>query len=58
MRKTKQIVTRVSAELHREVKIKAAKLDVTVSQVIRQALREWVSGEVSDEEVRISRPAD
>ena len=36
---------RVPAELHRKVKIKAARLDVTVSQVVRRILREWVSGE-------------
>lgn len=38
----KQIVVRVPSKLHRRVKVRAAYLGTTISQVIRDSLGEWV----------------
>lgn len=39
----KQITTRIPLELHRKVKAKAALEDRTITEVIRELLRDWVS---------------
>jgi predicted HicB family RNase H-like nuclease len=38
----KQVVVRIPADLHRRVKVKAARLGVTITSVIRSLLEEWV----------------
>ena len=46
----KRIMIRLPKELHIAVKVKAAKEDKTVSEVIREFLEEWVKGEPTEEE--------
>lgn len=38
----KNIIVRVSEELHRSVKAEAAFKDITISDVVRGLLREWL----------------
>ena len=45
MEKEKRITIRVPAELHLAVKIKAAKEDKPVSEIIRSLLEEWLEEE-------------
>ena len=39
---TKQVVTRISDDLHRKVRIKSAKTGKTITEVIKESLEEWV----------------
>ena len=43
----KQLTIRVSADLHRRVKVKAAEDGVSISEVIRRKLEGWVDGDDS-----------
>lgn len=38
----KQISTRIPADLHQKVRIKAIKVNKSVSQVIKEMLEKWV----------------
>ena len=38
----KQVVTRISYDLHRKVKIKSAKTGKTITEVVKEKLEEWV----------------
>ncbi len=38
----KQVVTRISDDLHRKVKIKSAETGKTITEVIKEKLEEWV----------------
>ena len=38
----KQVVTRISDDLHRKVKIKSAETGKTITEVIKESLEEWV----------------
>jgi hypothetical protein len=38
----KQVVTRISHDLHRKVKIKSAETGKTITEVIKERLEEWV----------------
>lgn len=48
MEKEKRITIRVPAELHLAVKIKAAREDRPVSEIIRMLLEEWLGEEISE----------
>ena len=45
MEKEKRITIRVPAELHLAVKIKAAREDRPVSEIIRELLEKWLEAE-------------
>jgi plasmid stability protein len=52
----RKMMVRVSEDLHRAVRVKAAELDRPVSEIVRGLLRRWVQGEVgtpSEEEGRL-----
>lgn len=42
---TKQIVARISDELHLKVKLKAVREGKSITQIISELLEEWVSDE-------------
>ena len=44
----KKIMVRVSDELHKAVRVKAAELGRPISEIMRQWLRAWVAGEMPD----------
>ena len=48
MHREKRITIRVPGELHLAVKIKAAKEDQPVSEIIRTLLEEWLEDEPED----------
>ena len=48
MENEKRITIRVPAELHLAVKIKAAREDKPVSEIIRTLLEEWLKEEVRE----------
>ena len=50
MEKEKRITIRVPAKLHLAVKIKAAKADKPVSEIIRTLLEEWLEEEPEKKE--------
>ena len=41
-----QTALRISKELHKAAKVKAAESDVTLSEAMRELLRLWVAGDV------------
>lgn len=43
--KTKKVIVRVEPSLHRKVREKCRRLDVTLAQQVRRFLREWVDDE-------------
>jgi len=45
----KKLVVRISEELHQQAKEKCKREDITLSQVIRRALREWVEDPPEEE---------
>jgi len=45
MTEIKQVSTRISLELYRRVKIKAARTGKTMTEIIRKRLEEWVESE-------------
>ena len=58
MTEERRIMVRVSEDLHRAVRVKAADLGRPVSEVVRGLLRQWVNGQVetpSDEEGRLEQ---
>jgi plasmid stability protein len=42
----RKMMVRVSEDLHRAVRVKAAELGRPVSEVVRGLLRRWVEGEI------------
>ena len=53
MSEERRIMLRVSEDLHRAVRVKAADIGRPVSEVVRGLLRQWVEGKLetpSDEE--------
>lgn len=46
MDEERRIMVRVSEDLHRAVRVKAAELGRPMSEVVRGLLRRWVQGEV------------
>lgn len=42
-----KMTLRIPAKLHKAAKVKATQTDVTLSEVVRQLLGLWVSGEVT-----------
>lgn len=46
MDEDKKIMVRVPEELHKAVRVKAAELGRPISEIVRQFLRAWVSGEL------------
>ena len=42
----KKIMVRVPEELHKSVRVKAAELGRPISEIVRQFLRAWVSGDL------------
>ena len=46
MNEERRVMVRVPEELHRAVKVKAAELGRPISEIVRQFLRAWVSGEL------------
>ena len=52
MADSKQVVTRISEDLHRKVKIKSAETGKTITEVIKEKLEEWVEDDsaLEDEE--------
>ena len=42
----RKIMVRVPEELHKAVRVKAAELGRPISEIVRQFLRAWVSGEL------------
>ena len=56
MEEQRRIMVRVSEDLHRAVRVKAAELGRPVSEVVRGLLRQWVEGKIEtpgDEEGRL-----
>ena len=49
MAQEKRLVVKVDPEFHEAVKAKAKAEDLTVSQVVRRLLREWVSDDPYEE---------
>ena len=54
----KLITVRVPGDLHEKAKEKAKEKDVTVSQVVRRALREFTKDDDSSEDGRVRRSRD
>lgn len=50
MIKERSLTVRMSEELHRGVRVKAAELGRPVSEIVRGLLRKWVEGEVETPE--------
>jgi plasmid stability protein len=46
MQEDRKMMVRVPEDLHREVRIKSAELGRPTSEIVRQFLRAWVSGEL------------
>jgi plasmid stability protein len=46
MIKERSLTVRMSEDLHRAVRVKAAELGRPVSEVVRGLLRRWVEGEI------------
>lgn len=46
MTEERKMMVRVSEDLHRAVRVKAAELGRPVSEVVRGLLRRWVEGEI------------
>lgn len=46
MRKDRKMMIRVPEDLHREARIKSAEFGRPLSEIVRQFLRAWVSGEL------------
>ena len=56
MTQERKMLVRVSEELHRAVRVKAADLGRPVSEIVRGLLRQWVEGKLetpSEEEGRL-----
>lgn len=54
----RKMMVRISEELHRAVRVKAAELDRPVSEIVRGLLRQWVEGQIetpSEEEGRLEQ---
>ena len=49
--KTKKIIVKVTPALHKAVKIKAAKKDKSISEIVREMLQRWLKDE-EDEQAR------
>ena len=45
MADSKQVVTRISEDLHRKVKIKSAKTGKTITEVVKEQLEQWVEND-------------
>jgi predicted HicB family RNase H-like nuclease len=54
----KLVTVRVPEDLHEKAKKKAKEKDVTVSQVVRRALREFTKDDDSPEDGRVRRSRD
>jgi len=57
MTDTQKLTIVIPKEVHRAAKIKAATVDVSVSGVIRELLKRWVSGELKTEAERTNESA-
>jgi plasmid stability protein len=42
----RKLMTRMTEELHKAVRVKAAELGRPVSEIVRELLARWVSGEI------------
>ena len=45
--KRRSLMVRVSDELHKAVRIKAAKLGISISEVVRRLLYSWATGAIA-----------
>ena len=50
MAKDKNVVTTLPADEHLALKIKAARADKPISQILRELLRKWLSGDSPSED--------
>jgi len=46
MTQERKLMTRMTEELHKAVRVKAAELGRPVSEIVRELLSGWVSGEI------------
>ena len=46
MPEERRVMVRVPEELHKAVRVKAAELGRPISEIVRQFLRDWVSGDL------------
>jgi plasmid stability protein len=46
MAKQRKLMVRVTDQLHKAVRVKAAELGRPVSEIVRGLLRRWVAGEI------------
>ncbi len=54
----RKMMVRISEDLHRQIRVKAAELGRPVSEIVRGLLRKWVSDKVetpSEQEGRLER---
>ena len=49
--KWRRLTVLIGEELHRKAKLKSAKTDKPMAEVMREALQEWAEEDPSDEEI-------